>query len=322
MCKIIVKYSDFHAKDIDGHRETCEEGAGFVWFLDGKLNSSIAMKHKDAFDGYNANYHNVHKHKSPFSLFHSRLPSMGDSCQENVQPFVSEKFAFAHNGTVDVEKIMWACAAMGIDFDGSESDSNLMFKILGKISVSTMIALLKITEDNYVLVDKEKGQIHVIGQWDLLYYKIPKGYKRLFSAKNTHSGDVIHIITAFNGDIIASGIDKKEQTTYLGNCGDGYWNEDDGEDMYERRWPKSKSKYTYCYKRESGTGMLCAMYADHHGSCKSNKTLESKLEDVGRSVEYCNKKIEETNSYCWLSRDHAGKCAKYNEEDKLSVGIV
>lgn len=321
MCKIVLKYSDLHGRDISEHRENIEEGAGFAWMLDNHLHASISMKHKDAFNGYNANYHTHHKHKSPFSLFHSRLPSAGKVCKENIQPFVSDKFAFAHNGTVDLEKVIWACASMGIDIEGSESDSNLMFKMMHKIPFRTMIALLKSTEDNYIIVNKETDNIHIIGQWELLYYKIPKGYKRLFSAKNDHYGDTYHIITTLDGTILSSVIDKESKFTYKNyQEGDFIGDEDDDEGIavkekeVDTRPVVTGYKYS-CFKKDKGTDKLCELENLHKGPCNSEiRKAPPTLKDwrSGSHIKtWCNKWIPLHTNYCWREQGHPGECDSY-----------
>lgn len=205
MCKIILKYGDLSAKEVNAHRENTEEGAGFAWYLDGAFYGSNAMKHSGAYNGYVANYKRPHHNRSPFTLFHSRFPSAGDVIRLNAQPFRTENMVFCHNGTIDKEQMSWVCISLGIPINGSESDSLLLFRILQKTSLTSSLAMLKMLDNNFVLVNNPTGTVHIIGNFDL---EMNKSEKYLLSARNKYTGDTYDITTDLEGKILNMKVKK------------------------------------------------------------------------------------------------------------------
>lgn len=235
MCKIILKYDNITAKEVNEHRETCEEGAGFVWYKEDRLFASRAMRHQSAYAGYVSNAIHSERGHSPFTLFHSRWRSSGEVKRENIQPFKSEDIAFCHNGTVGREKLFYACLSMGLSFDGEESDSFLIFKILQKLDLKTSVAFLKMLEQNFVLVDRRTKTIHIIGNYEL---EANKAISWIHSARNKYVGDELYIVTNFAGKVLHKKIKKEEPRHYYLGANNPRWHEAPSSNNYVLEKPE------------------------------------------------------------------------------------
>lgn len=201
MCKIILKYADITVKEVEDHRESCEKGAGFLWWNPSaqKFDSSLAMTHREAYEGYIEKYLHPRGHSSPFTLFHSRLPSAGDITIMNAQPFNSDGLAFCHNGTVDKEGVLWGNLYMGNAVVGGESDSLLLFKVMRKTPLISSLVALRSLRQNFILVSKRTKQVYIIGYFDI---ERSADKTQVLSARNKWAGNRYYLVTDFNGKIL------------------------------------------------------------------------------------------------------------------------
>lgn len=207
MCKIILKYGDITADEIEDHRESCEKGAGIIWWnAEGqKFDSARDMTHRGAYEGYLTQYIHTRPRTSPFSLFHSRLPSAGDETPMNVQPFHSDGLGFCHNGTVDSDGLVWGNLYMGNAMVGGESDSLLLFKVLRKTPLISALVALRGLRQNFILVSKRFRQVYIIGFFDV---ERSADKTHVLSARNKWGGDRAYIVTNFEGKILHENIQK------------------------------------------------------------------------------------------------------------------
>lgn len=195
MCKIILKFGDpFTVKEIEGHRERVEKGAGFLWKAGDHFRIAKNMVHQVAYDGYIKQVG-----KTPFHLFHSRYPSEGSINFQNIQPFASEEFAFCHNGTMALQPLLYACMGARVKFGADDSDSLLLFKLLKNLNRSGAVAVLKNADQNFIAFFKKFKEIHIFGRWQ---YEVTESEDQILSARNMWGQPYRHVITNFDGKVL------------------------------------------------------------------------------------------------------------------------
>jgi predicted glutamine amidotransferase len=168
MCKIIMKFgADLTVTNMENHREPCETGAGILTFNGFHFRQFKAMKHEDLFNQWKRL-----KVKSPFFLFHSRMPSHGEVIMDNVQPFASNSshIAFCHNGTVGKRDLMLTAGIMGDRLNGLESDSNLLFRVLKRCEWITAKAILEEYDQNFIAINKKEEEVFIHGRYKMIFH--------------------------------------------------------------------------------------------------------------------------------------------------------
>ncbi len=150
------------------------------------------FKHKEMYSKYRGA-----KVNSPFTLFHSRMPSAGAVNKGNIQPFISSKLAFCHNGTQPSRDLAYLCLSQGIEFHEDDSDTLLLFKLLSRAKLNSSLAMLKKVENNFVLASMETRRVYIIGD-----FKFDSEKGRIQSAWNAYCTDRIYIETDFAGKIL------------------------------------------------------------------------------------------------------------------------
>ena len=179
---------------MSGHREHCEKGAGIMgWSEEEKsLFSFKDLKHDEAWRKYCSD-----KRKSPFWLFHSRMPSAGDVTIRNVQPFHGkETIGFCHNGTLRKEQFILPLAALGEYLNGTESDSYLLYRLLYQCHPMTAKMLLVDYRDNFVYAHVPTKSIYVIG-----HFKLEMKNKKLSIARNNFGEPKVVMVCDFDGTV-------------------------------------------------------------------------------------------------------------------------
>jgi len=210
VCKIILKLdAEIRAKEIENHRENCEEGAGILGVNGGNFISAKGLTHQEMWDEFQKI-----KGFSPFWLFHSRLASVGSVCQDNVQPFGNSSIALCHNGTLSRKEMLYPLIMNGYQIKGFESDTKLLFEVLEKSKLDSAITLLEMLDQNFVFVSIERKRIYIIGDFKL---HIEKGV--LISARNEFYAPSCNLVVKFNGEIEDIWVEKKTkfyaQTHYI-----------------------------------------------------------------------------------------------------------
>lgn len=203
MCKIILKFGEpLTATELAGHRESCEKGAGLVWYDRGRFNIAKDLLHRKAYQKYVTNYIETdRKGYAPWTLFHSRMPSAGTVNYQNAQPFISDDIAFCHNGTLDVEDLLWRNASAGTKFDGSESDSLLLFKLLRRIPIDSARAVLRASRlQNFILASLKRREVYIIGSYEI---EANKDTTHILSARNKWAHDRVECVTDFEGKCLS-----------------------------------------------------------------------------------------------------------------------
>lgn len=194
MCKIILKFGEpLTKKEMEGHREGVERGAGIAVFHRGDFRMFKHLEHRPMFESYERA-----GLKSPFTLFHSRMPSAGSVNDGNIQPFADSRIAFCHNGTIDPKGLMMTALAKGARFTAEDSDSLLLFKLLRGAPISSAVATLQQFNQNFILVSSRFRRVYIIGRFDL--EQGPEGYVK--TAKNNWGRFFILAETNFAGQII------------------------------------------------------------------------------------------------------------------------
>ena len=265
MCKIKIKYqSQFTLKDMEDHKENCEEGAGFL-FLDrnGKAKTVKDMEHKKAFSLFEKE-----SVKSPFVLFHSRNASAGSVGERNIMPFMNDSISLAHNGTISREPLAFMSLAKNISISHWDSDSLLLFKNLNGMSIENSLELLKLIDDNFILVDFKKERIYIIGEFDHEENK-----NQLLESKNAWNTNKSYVTTDFNGKVLECEIVQYHTKTYTQNW---YNSKKDGkEDKKDRKnsnpepfWHQAKMKWMVYDKEAKAVRELSEMEMDNEDMWK------------------------------------------------------
>ena len=210
MCKIILKFGDpLTSAEIADHREHVEKGAGLIWKSGDSLRITRNMIHSKVIESYHAN---VSK-SSPFHLFHSRFPSEGSVNFTNIQPFISEDFAFCHNGTVmDMKALYLSCIAQRVKFTDQDSDSLLLFKLIKSVPPESAVAFIKSIDQNFIMVFRKRREIHIIGRYEI---ETDEKEERVLMAKNAWGRTAMHVVTDFDGKIKYSEVTSRYAPTQL-----------------------------------------------------------------------------------------------------------
>lgn len=241
MCKIILKFQEpLTFEEMKGHREFCEKGAGISVYGNGKFVEFKDMDHEAMFKKYEKAAID-----SPFTLFHSRLPSQGPVIEKNIQPFSNSRFSFCHNGTVASDPLFYSLAAVGETMYGDESDSLLLFKLINRANFQTILTMLDKYDNNFVVIRESTAEIYIIGHFT---YKIKAG--KMYWCKNSYTDPKCIIKTGFDGFVREFWRDKRKvyQTygrawkngEYLGNNFEQLGTEDEFDGA---KWSNERSRY-------------------------------------------------------------------------------